>query len=161
MADARPESGSATPWYRQFYIWLLIAFPALSVAGGLGTLWIAVSSDDGLVVDDYYQRGLEINQTFERDRAAAAHALGAVLQFEEDRKHLRVVLSADAGFIPPPLLAVSFLHRTRSGHDRGIVIRSSSPMIYEGPAPELAAGNWHVLLEAADWRLLESLTVSR
>ena len=53
---------STRPWFREPWVWLLIALPASAVLGGMVTIWIAVDSDDGLVVDDYYKRGLEINK---------------------------------------------------------------------------------------------------
>lgn len=155
------QRSDTVPWYRQFHVWLLIAFPALSVVGGFTTLWLAVSTDDGLVVDDYYRQGLEINQVLERDRAASASALTADLQMEEERGRLRVILGAAEGFHPPRRLTVSFLHRTRSGLDRIVVLESTDPMLYEGLAPELAEGNWDVLIEADNWRLLNSLSVRR
>jgi len=156
-----PEARDVLPWYRQFHVWLLIFFPALSVAGGLATVWIAVSTDDGLVVDDYYRQGLEINQVLERDRTAVEHALAAQLQFLDGHGRLRIRLKAAAGFEAPERLSVRFLHRTRSGLDRSLILEAAAPMVYEGTAPDLAPGNWDVLLEDADWRLVESLSVRR
>ena len=49
------------PWYRQRWPWLLIAGPALVVVAAFFTLWLSVSSDDGVIADDYYKRGLLIN----------------------------------------------------------------------------------------------------
>ena len=61
-----------TPWYRQRWPWLLMAGPALVVVASLYSGWLAVTSDDGVVADDYYKRGLSINRRLERvDRAAA------------------------------------------------------------------------------------------
>ncbi|MBI2994367.1 MAG: FixH family protein [Gammaproteobacteria bacterium] len=156
-----PESRAVRPWYRQFHVWLLIFFPALSVAGGLATVWIAVSSDDGLVVDDYYREGLKINQVLERDRAAAAHALSAEVRILEKTGRLRIQLRAARNFEAPDRLSVRFLHRTRSGLDRSLYIEPSAAMVYEAETPDLAPGHWDVLLEAGDWRLVESLSVRR
>ena len=69
------------PWYREPFVWLVILFPASAVIGGMITISLAISSDDGLVVDDYYKRGLEINRTLERDKAAARHGIQATLGF--------------------------------------------------------------------------------
>ena len=59
--------GQNLPWYRQFWPWFIIALPAAAVAGGLFTLWLALSNPDHLVVDkDEYQRlnsGLKAQQT--------------------------------------------------------------------------------------------------
>ena len=63
---------SALPWYREPWPWLLMAGPALVVVAGLTTAWIAVTHEDGLVADDYYKRGLAINQELRRDSAAVS-----------------------------------------------------------------------------------------
>ena len=63
-ACAMPAAG--TPWYRQRWPWLLMLGPAIVVVAGIVTAVIAIETDDGLVTDDYYKRGLAINQTLER-----------------------------------------------------------------------------------------------
>ena len=67
------------PWYREPWPWLLMAGPAAVVVAGFATLWLAVSSNDGLVADDYYKQGLAINQTLQREaltRGMAINVLG-------------------------------------------------------------------------------------
>ena len=71
------ESQQVLPWYKESYVWLLIFFPLLAVIGGIVTTILAVQSDDGLVVDDYYKQGLEINRTLERDQVAVDYNLDA------------------------------------------------------------------------------------
>jgi hypothetical protein len=144
-------------------VWLVIAFPLLSVIAGIAIVVIAVRSDDGLVVDDYYKRGLEINRELARDRAARTRGLVADLQWSPDTKQFRIVLSANSGESPPAELNVSFLHRTRAGFDHEVsAVRSAretavAPFVYEGAAPDLASGDWDVLISADDWRLLVPL----
>ena len=48
-------------WYRERWPWLLIAGPAIVVLASFTTLWLAAASDDGVIADDYYKRGLLIN----------------------------------------------------------------------------------------------------
>lgn len=154
-----------TPWYRQPYVWLLIAFPAISVAAGLSTLVIAVRTFDGLVVDDYYKRGMLINQDLDRDRAARERGLGVAVELEPGAGQFRVLLTAAPGQHAPGSVQVSFLHRTRAGFDRVVTVPLSpdsprnSPFIYQAHAPELVRGHWHVLVEAADWRLLDTVVI--
>ena len=40
------------PWYRQFWPWVLIAIPLLTVIASGVTLWLAISNPDYLVVED-------------------------------------------------------------------------------------------------------------
>lgn len=155
----------APPWYRQPYVWMLIAFPAVSVAAGLTTLVIATRTFDGLVVDDYYRRGMQINQELGRDRAATARGLEASVELEPGAPRFRVLLAAGAGQAAPDAVDVSFLHRTRGGFDRALRATlatgsgHSPPFIYEAAAPDLVRGHWDVLIEAGDWRLLDSVVI--
>jgi hypothetical protein len=61
-----------TPWYRQLWPWLLISGPATVLVAGAITMWIAFSTSDGLVADDYYKQGLAINKRLAREDAARA-----------------------------------------------------------------------------------------
>ena len=56
------------PWYREPWPWILMAGPAIVVVAGFVTAYLAVTTNDGLVAEDYYRRGIEINRTRE-DRA--------------------------------------------------------------------------------------------
>jgi hypothetical protein len=147
----------AAPWYRHLYVWLLIAFPAASVAGGVAMLVVAARTNDGLVVDDYYRQGMEINRRMERDRNAQAVGLDSDLAFDPESGRIRVVLSAQPGFKAPEQLSLRFMHPTRAGLDSVVVLDAVGPMSYEGPLPELEAARWYLLIEADDWRLLETL----
>ena len=57
------------PWYAEPWVWLMISFPLAAVIGGMITIYLAVLTSDGLVVDDYYKRGKAINVDLARDRA--------------------------------------------------------------------------------------------
>ncbi len=48
----------AVPWYRYKLVWMIIAIPAASVIAGINMIYLAVNTDDGLVVDDYYKEGM-------------------------------------------------------------------------------------------------------
>jgi len=72
--DERSES---TPWYREPWPWILMAGPAAVIVAGAVTYWLAASTADGLVADDYYKRGLAINQELGRERLAAQRGIEA------------------------------------------------------------------------------------
>lgn len=40
------------PWYRNPWVWLVIAIPSMAVAGGLFTLYLAISHPQIIVTDD-------------------------------------------------------------------------------------------------------------
>jgi hypothetical protein len=150
---------SPTSWYREPYVWLLIAIPLASVVGSVITGRLALRSDDGVVVDDYYKRGLEINRALERDRKAAELGLHADIQLSPELDSFRIVLHGNDAFSPPDDLIVSFLHATRSGFDKQLAVKQTGDRLYQAPLPDLIKGSWHVQIEAGDWRVLKTLSI--
>jgi hypothetical protein len=144
------------PWYKEPYVWLIILFPATAVIAGSFTLYLAISSDDGLVVDDYYKQGLAINRVLERDKTAEIHGLKAHLSFIGD-KFINLQLDANPDYQLPAELRLNFSHHTRSGFDKIIKLKRMSNNSYQGKMPSLILGEWTIEIEADDWRLLESL----
>ena len=59
----------ARPWWQFGYVWLLVAGPVAVILAGVATVVIAVRSQDPVVAEDYYKRGLEINRQLARERA--------------------------------------------------------------------------------------------
>lgn len=149
----------STPWHRVPIVWLAIALPLAAVIGGFVTLWLAIRSDDGLVADDYYQRGKEINRDLTRDRAAAARGLKALLQLNAQGGELRIRFSAERAQTSPlpTQLDVQFMHATRAGFDRKMTLARAPDGSYRALLPALAEGRWHVQLAAEDWRMIGSL----
>ena len=143
------------PWYREPYVWLLIAFPLAAVIGGIFTIILAVQSDDGLVVDDYYKNGLAINRTLERDNVTRQNKLSATLQLEPGAPQFRVILKASEGFDFPDSLQAQFLNASRKGFDQVVELSRQQQSNYIGDTPELIRGKWHFVIETDDWRILQ------
>ncbi len=59
-----------TKWYRLPIMWLVIAIPLAAVIVGSILLTISIQTFDGLVEDDYYKKGKEIDRVLKRDMAA-------------------------------------------------------------------------------------------
>jgi hypothetical protein len=146
------------PWYREPWVWLMIAFPMTAVIGGMITIYLAVSSADGLVVDDYYKRGKAINLDLARDEAAARYGVEASLELGIDGDTVSLKLGAINGTWPE-IVRLSLLHPTRSGHDQALTLRHTGEGGYRTAIDGLAQGHWYVQLEADDWRLSGTLSV--
>jgi hypothetical protein len=146
-------------WYQQPMVWLLILFPAMAVVGGMITLYLAISSNDGLIVDDYYKQGLEINRSLERDKVATQHGLQATLQINTARHLLSLNLKHHSDYALPNLISLHFQHHTRSGFDKTVELTRTGDNFYQGTLPELVIGGWTVELSADNWRLLTSMTL--
>jgi hypothetical protein len=153
------DSQQILPWYKEPYVWMLILFPMLAVIGGIATTILAVQSDDGLVVDDYYKHGLEINRTLERDQVALDYNLDADIQLDQKLEEVAITMSSAPGFVCPKNLSVTFLHATRSGLDKEVNMLLTQENIYRGNLSVLAAGKWYVHIQYDNWRLIKTITV--
>ena len=141
-----------TPWYRQAWPWFLISLPATAVIAGFATAWIAVVTDDGLVVDDYYKQGLAIQKTIDRTREAARRGMHAELVFTANLVEIR--LNSVAGASVPDTLFLTVSHPTRGGMDQAISLVGSDGN-YNAELAALRPGHWNILLEdeSRQWRL--------
>jgi hypothetical protein len=140
------------PWYRQPWPWILISLPATSVVLGMVLLYFAITTADGLVVDDYYRQGRAIDQTMARSVHAAELGLVADVKFRSDR--LTVRLSSAEGVSLPTSLIATIAHPTRSGKDQSVVLIGRGGE-FSGAVKPLTTGRWLVQLEdeARTWRL--------
>lgn len=66
------QSGNRTePWWKFGHVWLVISGPATVVLASFFTVYLAYHGSDALVDENYYQKGLKINQQLEGDSAAS------------------------------------------------------------------------------------------
>jgi hypothetical protein len=137
------------PWYRQLWPWLLISGPATVLVAGAITMWIAFSTSDGLVADDYYKQGLAINKRLAREDAARAKGIAAEVSLRDGK--VVVTLKGEQ----PEALFVHLAHATRAGHDRRLRLLPVAPGAYEAGLEPLPAGRWHVVIEdpRGAWRI--------
>ncbi|KAF0164733.1 MAG: hypothetical protein FD157_1897 [Rhodocyclaceae bacterium] len=145
---------AARPWYREPWPWILAAGPFIVVIAAFYTAWLAVKSNDGLVTDDYYRKGLSANQTIARSEQAIRLGLVAGVRIAEGTLSVRLRAS-DNRFVMPPTLMVTVSHPTRAGLDQSrVLVRSGE--LYSGEVRLPAAGHWLVMLEdeGATWRLM-------
>lgn len=143
---------SSDPWYRQGWPWFLMALPATAVVAGIATIVIAIDSNDGLVVDDYYKQGLAIKQTMARSEAAATLGLAANVQLMSDS--IEVDLSSSTGAQMPDTLFFTISFATKGDMDQSVTLVGENGK-YKAAIQPLRPGRWHVLLEdeSRAWRL--------
>lgn len=153
----KPE---ATRWCREPMMLLVVGLPLVAVVGSVITLFIAARSFDGLVADDYYKQGLEINRRLERDKHAEALGLRVSLQRLADDELMRIVVRGKADYVPPQAVEVAFTHATRAGLDRVLLAPLHADGSYAFPNPDLAAGRWNVTVGTSTWRRTETLFIT-
>ena len=147
------------PWYREPLVWLVLAIPATAVLGGVVMLVLANATWDGLVADDYYQRGMQINRSLARDAEAARLGLQAVLAFPAPGiVEARLTGARDAA-TDGDRMDLRFVRAARAGADvRVPLIRDAGGVrpgdVWHGVLPALSPGKWYVQLGNEQWRLV-------
>jgi hypothetical protein len=104
-------------------------------------------------VDDYYKRGLAINQVLAREARAAELRLAASIAFSPGRDRVRVKLGGDQS--APERATLRLVHPTRAGEDQVVALSTAGAGVLEGALARPAGGRWRLVLEdpAGEWRL--------
>lgn len=133
---------------------MVLAIPATAVIVGAVMLVLANVTWDGLVADDYYRRGMEINRSLARDAEAARRELRASVAFPApgivtirlaERDH--AAASGDGA----PILR--FARAARTGADVTVAMTRAAGGVWHGVLPEMASGKWYVEIGNDRWRL--------
>jgi hypothetical protein len=137
------------PWYREPWPWILMSGPAAVIVAGAATMWLAYSTSDGLVAEDYYKRGLAINKRIAKEEEAERLGISASIRLLPGRLH--VDLKGES----PPALFVHLAHATRAGYDMRLRLAPVAPGAYESELSNLPRGRWQVIIEdpRGTWRI--------
>jgi len=154
------------PWYAQFWVWFLIAIPALAVAGGIATALLASRQADSLVQDDWYQEGRTINRTLARDETARRLSISVELRIDADSGRTVATLSGDA-IRAVEVLHLELSHPTLASRDtRARLARIEDSREFAGRLPSSLRGRWYATLspepeptKGEPWRLRGELTL--
>lgn len=140
------------PWYKEFWPWFVMLFPASAVVGGFITYYVAATNNDGVVEDDYYKQGMTINRTLTRDKTALAMELSGELSVTGGKAVL-VMKGNPAQW--PERLHLRILHPTRAGMDQNLLLESLGNGQYTASCSVPDTNKWKVLLEdeQKNWRL--------
>lgn len=148
MKDSLPS-----PWHKEPFVWLLIAIPSCAVIMGIATLALSITSYDGLVVDDYYERGMEINRRIEREQRARSLQLS--MNSKLSRTRLEIELQSGQQMPLPEILDVQLAHTTRAGFDQELELVRSADGTYSVHIEKLIPGAWYIQVSADDWRIVQ------
>ena len=161
------QHSDSGPWFRQPWPWLLMVMPATAVIAGFATLWLAIHSNNSLVVDDYYREGRAINVQIGRDRHAAELGLRATLE-SSAAGGVRVRLHSRTPTALPAALTLRLVHATEAALDVTVSLPAIAEAAGEGDGADGSSatyglaraalpgsGRWTVRIEDADrkWRL--------
>jgi hypothetical protein len=159
----------ADPWYRHRWTWIVMSGPAIVVVAALFTAWLAWRNADGVVTDDYYKRGLAVNDEIIRTQRARELGLNGALSYagaaagDDVRVWLRTA-GPDGPAATFTTLQAHLVHPGRAGADRvavlarrGVDARGFAEYVGQWQAEEpIAPGlrvHWRATVESRDWRI--------
>lgn len=145
------------PWYHYRLVWMMIAIPVTAIIMGVIMIWLAIDTDDGLVIDDYYKHGLEINQDISRSTKAADLGLSASVEFNrmgssDGVKMFRVNFNKGLLDSYPTKLQLNLQHATRENSDVSVVLNHGIDDQYIGYTKEpISEGVWYFEIADQSW----------
>ena len=134
---------------------MVLAIPATAVVVGAVMLVLANVTWDGLVADDYYRRGMEINRSLARDVEAARLGLRASVAFPAPEVVTIRLIGSDDEVATAGVgdLNLRFARAARTGADITVALTRDAGGIWRGHLPAVAPGKWYVELGNDQWRL--------
>jgi hypothetical protein len=131
-----------------------MAGPFVVVVACIATTWLAFKSNDGLVANDYYKRGLAINRKVPRAEVDPTRGVGATVRVTpEGQVRARIDGLGDA-----PLELRLSLARPGIREQAVVTLQRSPDGDYVGTLSAPTPGRWVVTLESRAWRLPTTVT---
>lgn len=144
------------PWYREFWVWFVIAFPLSAVIAGISTVVIAVNTSDSLVLDDFQKVGLVARRETALEREALRLNVSVNAAFDRMSGQVTVRLGGDS---EPEAITLGLFHATRRDMDRTAVLTRDASGLYRGNIGANVQGHWYVQISdvTGAWRLTDRL----
>lgn len=148
------------PWYKQFWPWVLIILPTIAVIFSINMLFIAMDTEDTLVVDDYYQEGKWIN--IQLAKIHKAQALGIQGKLTVVNNRIEVTIQSNTP-LDGAALTLDFHHATLSELDFHVQLLKNAAGRYVAEHSSDIAGKWQVTLTPFDqqWKIQENINLPR
>ena len=133
------------PWYKNHILLLIILIPLATVCGSMYTIYLAVSSKEAPVLEDYSKTGLSPQKRHEgRTTITATLADGAI------------TLQREPPGIEP--LTLTLQHASKAALDQTHTLQADAPNHYPLPAAvqqTLPTATWYLSLAPADktWKI--------
>lgn len=155
--DSSVRNSDTKPWYRQFWLWFVIALPATSVITGLTMLTIAIKNADDVVADNWYREGRAINRSLEAEQRARQYGIRVVLA-PQSQGRWSIRLQSNTPLPWPKTLELMLRHPTQADKDILAHLIHRGDGEYE-TSDALLPGDWHLVLLDTHWRLQQRVVL--
>lgn len=142
------------PWYKQFWLWFMLVPLGILVMASFYLLYKAVTTHDGVVVDNFYRDGKGYAVRYEEDAFARAMKLRGNLSWQDQT--LRVSLGGDLTPLPETM-ELLIIFPTNDDFDVTVIVEHRGLGEYVGQLPVDVEGKRHLQLHPLnveqEWRL--------
>lgn len=144
------------PWYKQFWPWFFILVPVITLMMGGLMLYLAINTQDSLVVDDYYKEGRTINASLAREQEAKVRNIRTTLTFQEGAVALRFDSGAPTH---GEAVKLTLYHTTLAERDISLLLTRDANGVYRGYTQMAVNGKWRITVEPVDlsWKLQKTV----
>lgn len=119
--DLEMSDIEARPWYREFWVWFILAILVMGLASGIGVLVIGMNNAPQMVTGDYQPLGKTLINT--RERATRATELGLSANLSVCNNQAELALNALQAEALPDQLLLRFQHPINTERDISAVAR--------------------------------------
>ncbi|WP_432453092.1 MULTISPECIES: FixH family protein [unclassified Agarivorans] len=143
-------------WYKQFWPWFLITLPMCAVVASFYTLYLALTSNNDLVVESYYKKGKAINADLSLLHRAQELNITAKLSQVASGLILNIDLPDTIKNQP---LKIALAHKTLAKYDRNYIVTADANGLYRFGDDLTDDSRWFISVSPMDdsWRLQEEL----
>ncbi|PTQ88500.1 FixH family protein [Agitococcus lubricus] len=160
MSTTAPETVTTTakPWYKNAWVWFVIAIPVISLILSFSMLFVALDVKDSEVQDDWYTKGKAINQDFARDDYATALSINGVLTMSPQQIVLQIQspYNLDEKALPAEL-SLLLAHPSDKLRDLKVTLNKQSDGQYRANIPQTLTGRYYLSLNSSVWRLKDTV----
>ena len=156
MSNTDPSSDNNTPWYKQFWPWFLIIVPLSSMVFSLNYAKLAVTTQNDMVVDEYYKEGRGINTRIDKFERALQLGVDTRIRIEDNSVSVEFI---DGAPTQGTALKLNFYHVTIAANDFTLLLARDANGFYRGSHDESIEGKWRVSLLPQDdeWKIQQTL----
>jgi hypothetical protein len=154
MAHPSPVEDTK-PWYKHFWPWFLILVPLASMIFSINYFHLALTTENSLVVDDYYKEGRVINTRIDRRDAALKLNIKTELDIRDGAIALRFISGVPT---TGEALELGFYHTTMAAKDFKVLLSRDAQGVYRGSYDVDINSKWQMTLMPLDqsWKVQQT-----
>jgi len=147
------EEYKQLPWYKQFWPWFIMFLPFSAVVAGIITVVIAFENADSLVAEDYYKKGLAINNNIDHQKKALELGYSATLKRLPKNQ---LILTFDNAVPIEEHLNFTWRHPFKSDRDFHLTLDKQPDESYRTSSMVSTDGRWYLVISSKDSWLIKS-----